>query len=122
RFLCGLRALLGVLLFATQLVRIAALGRRYRIGARVSFALVGGVCAALAMLGTLVRLTPDLQFHLHLSFVFFSLLAVVAVAGSPADPPVKLGTLLLWVAPALGFAAELKGRLALPGTPTLLQG
>src|SRR4051794_31419069 len=39
-FLFELSAVLGVLLFGTQLVRIVVAGKRYRAGARISFALV----------------------------------------------------------------------------------
>jgi hypothetical protein len=115
-FLFEFTAILSVLMLAAQLLRIAVGAGHYRIGARVSFALIGGVCAVLAALGVFLHLPADLLFHLHLSFVFFGLLVVVAIAGSPTRSPVKLGVFALWLTAALHLGAAIKGRLALPGT------
>src|SRR5206468_238317 len=88
-FVYELVQVFSVLLLLAALVRISAYGRHYRAGARMSFPLVGGVTAALAILGVIFRLPPQLVFHLHLSFVFLALLVVLTVASSPSSFPVK---------------------------------
>jgi hypothetical protein len=86
---------LATLLLLAALVRIA-LGREpFRPGARVSMPLIGAVFVVLAMLGVLVKLPPQLQLHMFLSFVFLTLLLALSVLASPARATVKVGTLLL---------------------------
>jgi hypothetical protein len=115
-----LTGVLALLLLAAQIGRVLFVGGRYRVGARVSFALVGGVCLALCALGLLFRLTPDLDFHLQLSFGFFALLIVVAAVGAPVPGRVKLGTLALWVPLGLHTLSVLSQRLALLGTSPMV--
>jgi hypothetical protein len=101
-FAYELTAVLAVLTLLAGLARIVVAGAEFRIGARVSFPLVGAVFIALASLGVLgLRLPGALVFHLHLSFLFLSLLLMLAVLASHADAGVKLGATLLVLAIAL---------------------
>jgi hypothetical protein len=111
-FFYELTSVLAALLLIAALVRVVAFGARYRIGARVSFGLVGMICAALATLGAVLELPLDLSFHLHLSFTFLALLIVLSVAGARAPVRLKLGTVMLFLPTALHFAAQLTRRLS----------
>ena len=119
-FLFELVAVLAALVLASGLARVALHGERYRMGARVSFSLVGVVCVVLAALSASVNLTHDLFFHFQLSFTFLALLVTMAVVGARAPGRIKLGAAILFLPVALHFVAALLARLNPPtdGTPT----
>jgi hypothetical protein len=94
-FAFELVSVLATLLLLAALVRVALGTEPFRPGARASIPLIGTVFVVLSMLGVLVKLPPNLQFHMHLSFVFMSLLLALSVVASPASGATKLGTLLL---------------------------
>ncbi|MDB4965970.1 MAG: hypothetical protein JWN44_1659 [Myxococcales bacterium] len=124
-FLYELTAVLSAMMLGSALARITAYGTRYRVGARVSFALVGFVVVVLSALGAVAELPPDLFFHLHLSFTFLALLVTMTVVASRAPGRVRLGTLILFLPVALHFAARFSRRMSpvpeLTSTPLELE-
>jgi hypothetical protein len=124
-FLYELTAILAAMMLGSALARVAAYGERYRVGARVSFALVGLVCVVLSALGAVAELPPDLFFHLHLSFAFLALLVTLSIVASRAPGRVRLGAIILLLPVGLHFAARLVRRLSpvpeLTSTPLELE-
>jgi hypothetical protein len=124
-FAYELTAILSVMMLGSALARIAAFGDRYRIGARMSFSLVGLVVVVLSALGAVAELPPDLFFHLHLSFTFLALLITMSIIASTAPARVRLGTVILFLPLALHFAARLSRRVSpvpeLTSTPLELE-
>lgn len=124
-FLYELTAVLSAMMLGSALARVAASGDRYRVGARMSFALVGLVCVVLSALGAVAELPADLFFHLHLSFTFLALLVTITVVASRAPARVRLGTVILFLPVALHFAARVTRRLSpvpeLTSTPLELE-
>jgi hypothetical protein len=114
-FLYELVAVLAALMLGTGLARVALYGERYRLGARVSFAIVGLVSVALATLSAVVNLNRDLFFHFQLSFTFLTLLITMSILGARAPGRLKLGSIILFLPLALHFAATLIARLTPPG-------
>ena len=90
-----LLSVMAVLLLGAGILRVVLSGSEFRPGARASLPLIGSVFVALATLGVLFGLPPGLLFHLHLSFLFLSLLISLSVVASPARGWIKIGTLLL---------------------------
>jgi hypothetical protein len=111
-FLFELVSVLTVLMLGAALARVALFGTRYRMGARVSFSLVGCVTVALAALGAVAELPADLFFHLQLSFAFLALLVTITILGARAPGRLKLGALILLLPIGLHFAALLTRRLS----------
>ena len=111
-FFYELTAVLSAMMLGSALARIAAFGDRYRIGARVSFSLVGLVVVALSALGAVAELPPDLFFHLHMSFAFLTLLITISIVAARAQGRVRLGALILYLPVALHFAARITRRLS----------
>ncbi|MGZ3406254.1 MAG: hypothetical protein ACXVAN_07395 [Polyangia bacterium] len=124
-FAYELTAILSTMMLGSALARIAAFGDRYRIGARLSFSLVGLVVVVLSALGAVAELPPDLFFHLHLSFTFLALLITMSVIASQAPARVRLGTVILFLPLVLHFAARLSRRVSpvpeLTSTPLELE-
>jgi hypothetical protein len=117
-FLFELTAVLAALMLGSGLTRVALHGRRYRVGARVSFSLVGLVCVALAALSAAVNLNRDLFFHFQLSFTFLALLIVMSIVGARAPARLKVGAVILFLPLGLHFAAALIARLTPAGETT----
>jgi hypothetical protein len=119
-FLFELVSVLAALMLGSGLVRVALHGQRYRLGARVSFSLVGLVCVALAALSAAVNLNRDLFFHFQLSFTFLALLIVLSIIAARTPARIKLGAAILFLPLALHFAGAVIARLTPPGeiTPT----
>ena len=86
-FAYELVAVLSAMMLGSALARIAAFGDHYRIGARVSFSLVGIVVVIFSALGAVAELPPDLFFHLHMSFAFLALLIIFSIVGAEPHPP-----------------------------------
>jgi hypothetical protein len=110
-FLYELTAVLAALLLASALIRVALHGDRYRVGARVSFSIVGTVCVVLAAMGAVAELHPDLYFHLNMSYAFLALLITISIVSARAPARLKLGTVILFLPSALHFVARLMRRL-----------
>jgi hypothetical protein len=111
-FLYELTAVLAAMMLGSALARVAAHGERYRIGARISFSLVGLVCVALAAMGAVAELPADLYFHLHMSYAFLALLVTISIVSARAPARIRLGAVILFLPSALHFAARLLRRLA----------
>lgn len=111
-FFYELTAVLSALMLGAALARIARFGERYRIGARVSFTLVGLIVVLLSALGAVAELPADLFFHLHMSFAFFALLITISIVAARAPGRVRLGVVILYLPVALHFAARLTRRLS----------
>lgn len=111
-FLYELTAVLSLLLLAAGLARLVTLGRRYRLGARLSLSLLGLLCVLLSALGAVVRLPPELAFHLQLSYSFLALLLVLGLVTAPVPWRLRLGSLALLVPVVLHSAAGFYRRLA----------
>jgi len=124
-FLYELVAILSAMMLGSALARIAAGGDRYRIGARVSFTLVGVLVVILSALGAVAELPPDLFFHLHMSFAFLALLITMSIVGARTQARVRLGAVLLFLPIALHFAARMTRRMSpvpeLTSTPLELE-
>jgi hypothetical protein len=118
-------AILSAMMLGSALARIALFGERYRIGARISFSLVGLVVVALSALGAVAELPADLFFHLHMSFAFLALLIVFSIVAARTPGRVRLGVVLLLLPIALHFAARLARRISavpeLTSTPLELE-
>ncbi|HZS39422.1 MAG TPA: hypothetical protein VFF06_21475 [Polyangia bacterium] len=110
-FAFELTSVLAVLLLGAALIRIVLYGGEFRAGARMSFPLVGAVFLALAAIGVVLKLPQAMQFHLHLSFLFLALLITLATVASHAQPPIKLGAVLLMAAVAMRIGPQLAARL-----------
>jgi len=111
-FTYELTAVLSAMMLGSTLARIAAGGDHYRIGARVSFSLVGLVVVVLSALGAVAELPADLFFHLHMSFAFFTLLVTMSIVAARTQGRVRLGALLLYLPIALHFGARITRRLS----------
>ncbi|HEY2747526.1 MAG TPA: hypothetical protein VGL86_23045 [Polyangia bacterium] len=124
-FVYELTAVLSAMMLGSALARIAAFGDHYRIGARVSFSLVGIVVVIFSALGAVAELPPDLFFHLHMSFAFLALLIVFSIVGARTSGRVRLGAVILFLPVALHFAARLTRRISpvpeLTSTPLELE-
>jgi hypothetical protein len=124
-FAYELTAVLATMMLGSALARIAAFGDHYRIGARVSFSLVGIVVVIFSALGAVAELPPDLFFHLHMSFAFLALLIVFSIVGARTPGRVRLGAIILFLPIALHFAARLTRRISpvpeLTSTPLELE-
>jgi hypothetical protein len=124
-FLYELVAILSAMMLGSALARIAATGDRYRIGARVSFSLVGIVVVVLSALGAVAELPPDLFFHLHMSFAFLALLITLSVVAARTQARLRLGAFILFLPIALHFGALLARRISpvpeLTSTPLELE-
>jgi hypothetical protein len=124
-FFYELTAVLSAMMLGSALARVAAFGDRYRIGARISFCMIGVVVVVLSALGAVAELPPDLFFHLHLSFAFLSLLIVMSIVASRSPARVKLGAVTLLLPIGLHFAARLTRRMSpvpeLTSTPLELE-
>ena len=124
-FAYELTAVLSAMMLGSALARIAAFGDHYRIGARVSFSLVGIVVVIFSALGAVAELPPDLFFHLHMSFAFLALLITFSIVGAPTSGRVRLGAIILFLPIALHFAARLTRRISpvpeLTSTPLELE-
>ncbi len=120
-----LTAILSVMMLGSALARIAAFGDRYRIGARISFPLVGVLFVVFAALGAVAELPPDLFFLVHMSFAFLALLTTLTIVATPAPARVRLGAVILFLPLALHFAARLTRRMSpvpeLTSTPLELE-
>jgi hypothetical protein len=118
-------AVLSAMMLGSELARIAAFGDHYRIGARVSFSLVGIVVVIFSALGAVAELPPDLFFHLHMSFAFLALLITFSILAAPTQGRVRLGAIILFLPIALHFAARLTRRMSpvpeLTSTPLELE-
>jgi hypothetical protein len=99
-FVFELVSVLSVLLLLAALVGIAV-GKRYRWGARMAFAVIGGAAVVLSALGVVFRLPPLYLFNLHLAFLFLGLVVALTVASAPVGAGNKLGALFVFVAFAL---------------------
>src|SRR5581483_3131893 len=110
-FAFELTSVLAVLLLGAALIRIVLYGGEFRAGARMSFPLVGAVFLALAAICVVLKLPQAMQFHLHLSFLFLALLITLATVASHAQPPIKLGAVLLMAAVAMRIGPQLAARL-----------
>jgi hypothetical protein len=75
-FAYELAAILTLMIFGSALVRITT-SKLYRLGARVSFTMIGFVCVILASLGAAAELPADVYFDLQLAFAFLYLLATI---------------------------------------------
>jgi hypothetical protein len=91
------------------------LSRAERGPLRLSFALVGGVVASLALFGTFIRLSSRFAAHLTLGTLFMLLVLTLALLASPATRRWRFGMLLLVVPLALMHAANLLQRFSAPG-------
>ncbi|HEX8952101.1 MAG TPA: hypothetical protein VF945_09675, partial [Polyangia bacterium] len=124
-FLYELTAVLSAMMLGSALARIAAFGDRYRIGARVSFSLVGLVVVFFSALGAVAELPADLFFHLHMSFAFLALLITLSIVAARTQGRVRLGALLLFLPIALHFGARITRRISpvpeLTSTPLELE-
>ena len=118
-------AVLSAMMLGSALARIAAFGDHYRIGARVSFSLVGVVVVIFSALGAVAELPPDLFFHLHMSFAFLALLITFSIVAARTPGRVRLGAIILFLPIALHFAARLTRRISpvpeLTSTPLELE-
>jgi hypothetical protein len=124
-FLYELVAILSAMMLGSALARIASGGDRYRVGARVSFTLVGAIVVFLSALGAVAELPPDLFFHLHMSFAFLALLITMSIVAARTQARVRLGAVLLFLPIALHFAARFTRRISpvpeLTSTPLELE-
>jgi hypothetical protein len=124
-FAYELVAVLSAMMLGSALARIAASGQRYRIGARVSLALVGLVVVVLASIGAVAELPADLFFHLHMSYAFLALLITMTIIAARTPGRVRLGAVLLYLPIALHFGARLTRRMSpvpeLTSTPLELE-
>ncbi len=123
-FVYELTAILSVMILGSALARITA-SKLYRIGARVSFTMIGFVCVIMASLGAAAELPADVYFDLQLSFAFMFLLATMTLIAARTTWRLRLGAFVLFLPPALHFAARLVRRLTpvpeLTSTPLELE-
>ena len=110
-FLYELTAVLAAMLLGSALARVLT-SSHYRLGARISFTLVGFICVILTALGAVAELPADLYLDLQLSFAFLLLLITTTIVAARAPARLKLGVIVLFLPPALHFAARLVRRLS----------
>jgi hypothetical protein len=116
-----LLSVLAVLMLAAAILRVTVAGVEFRPGARASLPLIGSVFLVLASLGILVGLPPSLLFHLHLSFLFLTLLIALSILASPASASVKAGGLLLIAVIALKLVPGILVRFGVIGEQSSLR-
>jgi hypothetical protein len=105
-------SVLGLMVLIAGIGRVMVAGQEFRPGARMSLPIVGGVFVALSSLAMLVKLPGNLLFHLHLSFLFVTLLLALAVLASHASVAVKLGVVSLVAATGVKLVPAMMARLS----------
>lgn len=107
-------SILAALLLLGSLGRVI-LSKAERGPLRLSFALVGGVVAALVLVGTFTRLPPRFAAHLVMGSLFLMLVLALAVLATPTARRWRLGMLVLMGSLSLMHAANLVQRFSAPG-------
>jgi hypothetical protein len=91
-----LLSVLALAVLLTGILFVTLRGTEFRPASRLAFPLVGLVFVALAAIAVVRRTTPQLHAHLRLTYVFLTLLFVMAALATRSAGRMKLGTVLIW--------------------------